>query len=81
MAEQALVLVDLTEQPFNDAPQRGQKVIVSSTLLPHFGQYDIQIHPDYHFISFEYLKHALNSLKRKIYVLNTPFSNGEKQFV
>jgi hypothetical protein len=27
----------------SDAPQCGQKTIVSSTLLPHFGQYDIPI--------------------------------------
>jgi len=27
--------------PFSEAPQRGQKTIVSSTLLPHFGQYDM----------------------------------------
>jgi hypothetical protein len=30
---------------FRDAPHRGQKVMVSSTLLPHFGQYGISLTP------------------------------------
>jgi hypothetical protein len=30
---------------FKELPHLGQNVIVSSTLLPHFGQYDIESSP------------------------------------
>jgi hypothetical protein len=51
--------------------------MASSTLLPHFGQYDIEIYPNKQIIRSEYLKHALTRLRER-YICNLIHLRMEK---